>query len=166
MCSGMKFKTREHRETELACNDRFTQFLADEILPWYRLQTGLSPYAETTTLVGSSLGGLATCYSALKRPDLFGNVISQSCAVTWIKNRLMPEFEDSPKQKLRIVFDMGSLEYCHTAGQYSTEMLAPFRHLLDSMNYETLYREYNGGHDYPCWAASLSDGLAAFSTFS
>jgi len=153
----------EDREKELACNDQFLQFLAAEVLPWNRGQTGLSTYADATTLVGSSLGGLAACYLAIKRPDLFGKVVSQSCAVSWVENHLIPEFEARPKQDLRIYLDMGAQEYSHSAGRHSSEMLIPFPRLLDSKNHETVYREYNGGHDYQCWAASLSEGLSAFS---
>lgn len=100
----------EDRGKELAFNDRFTNFLAAEILPWHRQLTGFSPSPESTILAGSSLGGLAACYTALHRPDLFGCVLSQSCAVQWENSRIIREFNAKPKQKLRMYFDMGTLE--------------------------------------------------------
>jgi enterochelin esterase family protein len=154
----------EDRQSELACNDKFTSFLANEILPWYLQLTGYSTTPNKTTLVGSSLGGLAACYLALNRPDLFGNVLAQSCAVMWGNNRIIREFDTKERQEIRLYLDMGSQEYCHTAQQYSTEIMSQFLIVLDQKDYEYIYHEYNGGHDYLCWAASLSDGLKAIST--
>nr|WP_185907242.1 alpha/beta hydrolase-fold protein [Streptomyces sp. WAC04770] len=62
------------RMVEMACNPVLPAALDDELFPWLAARGQLPP-AERRVLVGFSYGGLATAYTALHRPDLFGAVL-------------------------------------------------------------------------------------------
>lgn len=61
-------------------------FLTEELLPWLHAKYRVQQEAKHTTIAGFSLGGLAACYAALQKPDIFGNVLSMSGSVHWKKD--------------------------------------------------------------------------------
>jgi enterochelin esterase-like enzyme len=71
------------RTQDLFCNDRFDEFVATELVPWARQQYGVNPTPGQSIVGGSSLGGLAAACTALRYPDVFGNVLSESGAFWW-----------------------------------------------------------------------------------
>ncbi len=156
------------REVELLHNPGFVEFLSAELVPWLQRRHGLTPYPPGTVVVGSSLGGLTAAFAALRRPDLFGNVLAQSGAFTWSRSggmlgspTLMEEFARVPREDVRFYLSAGSLE---TAVYPGTQMslLAGVRHLRDVLvakGYSVKYSEFTGGHDYSCWGGSLAEGL-------
>lgn len=92
----------------------YTQFVTDEVMPWvnktYRTLTG----PRNTALMGSSFGGVITCYMGMKRPDLFGKLAIMSPSV-WVDNRVLlkmvPAEENRPKKDRPLVWvDMGTRE--------------------------------------------------------
>ena len=66
------------RWRELSCNSAYADFLAEEIVPWARANYHATDRPEQTIIGGASLGGLAAAFVALKHPEVFGNVLSQS----------------------------------------------------------------------------------------
>lgn len=71
------------RNRELPCFSPFIEFVTDELIPWVREQFEVTSDREETFVCGSSYGGLAAVYAGLLRPDVFGNVISQSGSFYW-----------------------------------------------------------------------------------
>ncbi|SQC93013.1 Ferric enterobactin esterase [Cedecea neteri] len=65
----------ERREKELPPNPDFADFMAEELVPWLNHQ-GISTPARKTIVAGSSYGGLASAWVALRHPEVFGNVLS------------------------------------------------------------------------------------------
>lgn len=75
--------------------DQFEKFLIDEVMPYinkqYRTQLG----AQSTSIAGSSFGGIISYYLGMKRPDIFGKLgifspslwINNGEAFTWLKRR-------------------------------------------------------------------------------
>ncbi len=155
--------TWESRELELTCNEQFAEFLAHEIIPWAIQAFGVTDDPKKTTLAGSSYGGLAACFCALTFPDLFGNVVAQSCSAMWNGDYIIHRFESEPLKPIRIYLDIGRQEYVHSTREPCTRTLRQFRDVLATKKYDFVYNEFNGGHDYNCWAATLSMGLTAFS---
>lgn len=72
--------TSAERLADLANHARFVEFLADEVVSWARQRWKVTRDPHRTIVTGSSAGGLAAVYAAFERPDIFGNVISQSGA--------------------------------------------------------------------------------------
>ncbi|WP_158605613.1 enterochelin esterase domain-containing protein [Amycolatopsis panacis] len=68
------------RMVEMACNPVLPAALADELFPWLHAR-GLLPPVSQRVLAGFSYGGLATAYTVLHRPDLFGAALPISASL-------------------------------------------------------------------------------------
>lgn len=68
------------RNAELSCSADFTQFLAEEFVPWLRRKFRITEDPKLTVIGGSSNGGLGAAFAAFRHPEIFGNVLSQSGA--------------------------------------------------------------------------------------
>jgi enterochelin esterase family protein len=75
--------TQEVRNRELPCGAPFLEYLTDELLPWARTQYRITTDPARTIVAGQSHGGQAAAFAGLRRPDVFGNVISQSGSFWW-----------------------------------------------------------------------------------
>lgn len=160
------------RSEELPGNPKFQEFLGRELLPWVRARYRFTTDPKRSVVAGSSYGGLASAYTALTYPKVFGNVLSQSGSYWWwpgfrYQGRdvdplssdagwLTHEYASARKLPIRFYMDVGSLE--------GVLMLLPnrnFRDVLRAKGYDVTYREYAGAHDYIVWRSTLSDGLIA-----
>jgi enterochelin esterase-like enzyme len=166
------------RSRDLACHPPFIAFLVDELLPWARERYRFTSDPARTVVAGSSLGGLAATYAGLRRPDLFGNVLTQSGSFYWgpdtgqhywgsdygVEYEWLPrQFVAAPPLPLRFFMEVGLLESLPRGVNSPTMVLANrhFRDILVAKGYALRYAEFNGGHDYVCWQGSFADGLLA-----
>jgi enterochelin esterase-like enzyme len=157
------------RESELGNNPKFAEFLARELLPWLRREYGLSVPARRTVLAGSSLGGLAAAYAALRYPDRFGNVLAQSGAFAFPFPRadrsratLAGEFARSRRRPVRFYLEAGNLEWTGVPPGGDTSLLGSVRTMRDVLiarGYSVDYTEFDGGHDYACWRETFPRGV-------
>jgi enterochelin esterase family protein len=157
------------RNVELSCHLPFVDFLVQELLPWVHGKYNVTNDPRRTTAVGFSLGGLTAAYAAIQKPEVFGNVISQSGSFFW-KPADDPEFEwltrqiaAGPRTPARFYVEAGSLENGPKTGGPS--LLIANRHLRDVLTargYEVMYREYSGDHQSVNWRGTLADGLQFF----
>ncbi len=158
----------EVRNVELSCHPPFVDFLVDELLPWVRQRYHVTADPGRTTVGGFSLGGLTAAFAALRRPDVFGNVLSQSGSFWW-KPKDDPEPEwltrqlaVSPKVPVRFYVEVGVLE--NGPKNEGPSMLMVNRHLRDVLTakgYEVIYREFSGDHQSTSWRGTLADALQA-----
>jgi len=141
------------RARELPCNERFVEFLADELVPWARKLTDATGDPRRTVVAGKSYGGLASVFAGLRRPDVFGNVIAQSGSFWWA-----PPGED-PEWLLRQVDGGLPVRFCLDVGLQEGDWMIPqtkrLAAALTPYAEDVLYREYSGGHDLTCWLAEL-----------
>lgn len=155
------------RGRELPCNPKFGKFLRTELLPWTRRVLGRSFSAERTALVGFSYGGLCAMYWAMRYPNRFRRVLSQSGSFGWPRReaeepvRLAREILRRRRLPLRIYMDAGryegSAERENGAGQLGSN-----RHLRDVLlakGYPVKWQTYTGGHDTYCWRQTLVEAL-------
>jgi enterochelin esterase-like enzyme len=56
------------RFSELALNQTFSDFMANELTPWIRQRYHVTEKPEQTVIGGLSLGGMAAAYTALRHP--------------------------------------------------------------------------------------------------
>jgi enterochelin esterase family protein len=73
----------------------------------------------------------------------------------------MQDYAHAPKLRLRFYLDAGFHERSST-GKMPVSLLGSVRHLrdvLEAKGYPVAYAEFEGGHDYACWAGTLADGL-------
>ena len=159
----------DKRLADLLCSERFARFVAAELVPWARRHYRLAPDPARAIVGGQSAGGLAAAYSALRYPDVFGNVLSQSGSFWWHPSDddehewLARQFANTSRLPLRFYQEVGLLETHSTPGAGPTQLLAN-RHLRDVLRakgYPVTYGEFNGGHDFLGWRRTLADGLIA-----
>ncbi|HZD47360.1 MAG TPA: enterochelin esterase, partial [Silvibacterium sp.] len=167
------------RLKDLECNREFTDFLGRELTPWMHAHYNVTTDPRETIIGGSSLGGIAATYAALRYPEIFGNVLSQSGAFWWAPDHnpgpdaeastetgwLAKQFLASPKLPLRFYMDAGVFEGDFRGRGF--DILGPTRHMRDVLvakGYEVHYQQFVGGHDYLNWRGTLADGLLALSS--
>jgi enterochelin esterase-like enzyme len=147
----------ETRSRELSLHAPFVAFLVDELLPWAHDRLSFDDVPSQTVAAGSSLGGLAAAFCGLRRPDVFGLVLSQSGA---FQRGLPAEFAGVEKLPLRFSLDVGGLEttpFEHFASLYHANV--HLRDVLTAKGYDVELRVFPGGHDYFWWRETVADGL-------
>jgi enterochelin esterase family protein len=155
--------TPSSRVSEYPCHQGFPDFLADELLP----KLGLAP--GDAVVGGYSLGGLAACWAAYARPDVFGSVLALSASLWWGPEGepewLTRRLATAELTQLRFWIEVGSLEHAPLAETDGLTMLAVARRLRDTVRASghvlAGYRERPGGHDFVNWRRGLPEGLAA-----
>lgn len=162
--------TGAQRITELGNSARFVQSLAEELLPGLRQGWNVTSDPQRVIVSGFSVGGLAAAYVAYKRPDLFGNVLSQSGAF-WRGDEasnsppyewLAEQFRNSPKLPLRFYLEVGALETARAIGTGPTfiETNRRLRDVLKAKGYPIFYKEVPGArHENVHWKNEIADGL-------
>ncbi|MER7754562.1 enterochelin esterase [Kitasatospora sp. NPDC097643] len=149
------------RPTDLSCNPDFVDLLADRLLPWAAREFAATTDPAATVIAGQSAGGLTAAYAAFRRPERFGNALSQSGSFWWPDGTefdagsewLTRQFAGGERRAARFYVEVGLQEWM---------LLPQNRHLRDVLTargYDLAYREFNGGHDYACWRGGLADGL-------
>jgi enterochelin esterase-like enzyme len=114
--------TRLTRSIELSANETFVKAVANELVPWVRSNHRATNRASETIIAGFSLGGLNAAFSALRKPALFGNVLSQSGAFWWRppgdveSDWLAKQFAAEPRSNVKFYIDVGLLEAGSTDG--------------------------------------------------
>jgi enterochelin esterase-like enzyme len=162
------------RLQELGGAPAFVEFLTHELAPWARARAGATADPAQTVLAGASLGGFAAALAALRRPDVFGNVLAQSGGFGWRPEGerewgwLLREFEERPRVPVRFWLDVGRFETFPLLGPRPGDdgpgQLAANRRLRDVLRakgYAVRYAEFAGGHDVIWWRGTLADGLLA-----
>jgi enterochelin esterase-like enzyme len=158
--------TAGSRTFELPCSAEFANFLATEIAPFMRKNYNATEMAKSVAVGGSSLGGLAATFAALKHPEVFGNVLSQSGSFWWKPEDqsepewLTKQFVNSPKLNIRLFLEVGLMEDGATlTGPSMLDTNRRMRDVLVAKGYGVRYQEFNGGHEYLNWRGSFADGL-------
>ncbi|CUJ19249.1 Ferric enterobactin esterase [Achromobacter xylosoxidans] len=155
--------TAESRGVELPPNPDFAEFLARELMPWAARQ-GIAAPAARTVIGGSSYGGLASSYAALRHPEVFGNVLSQSGSYWWGQpggedQWLTRQYAAVRKLPIRFYLVAGRFETGRAGQPGIFETNRHLRDVLRAKGYVVTHQEVAGGHDYLSWRGTLSDGL-------
>ena len=163
------------RLADLANAPRMVTFLGHQLIPWVQGGWRVTRDPHRVIVTGSSAGGLAAAFVAFERPDLFGNVWSQSGAFwrgadasnqapwEWLTGRVAA----SPRRDVRFVLDVGELEDHATLGGTGPKFLEAsrrFHEALTARGYPVTYTEVpDGNHAPQWWRLRLAAGIAALS---
>jgi enterochelin esterase family protein len=153
---------RKDRMKELYLNPSFADLVARELVPWVRRRYHVTRSPREAVVGGLSLGGVAAAYTAMRHPEVFGGVLSQSGAFQYRHEDpegLIRRFTKGARLPIRFYLEAGLLEV-----NESPSLLHSNRHLrdvLEAKGYALTYSEFNGRHDAVCWRGSLSQGLIA-----
>lgn len=160
------------REQELTPNNAFSDYMANELMPWLADQHELSPPASNTIISGSSFGGLAAMHIAFQHPEKFGKVLSQSGSFWWSPKGSEPFTEDceenwfaqeikmQPRKEITIYLNAGLFER-QPASHDILKANQQLRCSLELKGYKVSYEELASGHDHFSWRTALSNGLIA-----
>jgi len=150
------------RIADLGNTAKMVTFLAGQLLPHIRTHWHVTADPHRVIVTGSSAGGLAATFVALSRPDLFGNVWSQSGAF-WrgAEASNAPPYEwltahaaATPRRDVTLVLDVGQGEDHATLGGTGPNFLAASRRMRDALSakgYRLTYTEVPGGQHAPQW---------------
>jgi enterochelin esterase-like enzyme len=149
------------RNSELPCNPRFASFLANELVPWTRRNYFATTSADQTVVAGSSYGGLASIYAALKFPEVFGNAIALSGSFFWkpqgdqASEWLVRLVRESPTQRQSFYLEVGLMESFSMEIKPNEDM----RDALRAKGHAVGYSEFDGGHSFLTWSNGMANGL-------
>lgn len=145
------------RSLEYSCAEGTLDFLFECVIPLAQDQIALIPPGGVPYgLIGAGLGGSMAVYSALRMPQVFGKVLSQS-GIFCLARR---EF---------VVMDLARhvppapVEFWLDAGRFdpSLECNRLMYEILKEKQYKVRYHEFSGGHNFTAWRDDLWHGLEA-----
>jgi enterochelin esterase family protein len=151
---------QQARMSEYFCSDATLAFLLEHLLPFASKHLNLLDIAKHPAsygVMGASMGGLMSLYTALRLPDIFGHVISESGAFFTDPRTVMLIdllVESLPVKPLKIWQDVGTIEWLLEGNRAMHERLT-------RKGYRVTYHEYNGGHNYTMWSDIVWRGLEA-----
>jgi glucoamylase len=151
----MVFIDYHDRNKEYWASNSYAKFLAEEVVPFVDAKYRTVPNRGGRAIIGTSLGGVTSIWTALKYPEVFGRVGGQSSSL-WIDNkRVINELEklDSSKVKLKFYLDAGTLE-----GVADSQQVAK---ILRVKGYDVTYIEGEAGHNWTAWRDRLADAFIA-----
>jgi enterochelin esterase family protein len=159
------------RIEDLGNRTLFANWVCDQLIPWMRARYQLSNDPRRTAALGSSAGGLAAAFIALRRPEVVANGVSLSGAF-WrnAEAKASPPWEwlteqvaTGQKRDVRLVLDVGERETIRTLGGQGPSILDANRRLRDALRrrgYDFTYREAPGGtHSPESWRERLPAAL-------
>lgn len=158
------------RIDDLSNHSKFASFIGRQLVPWVRKNWNVTRKPDRTIIAGFSNGGLGASYIALRRPDLFGNVYSQSGAF-WRGNEggsnppewLTSQYAAEKKKDIRFVLDVGEKETARVlggTGPVFIETNRRFRDALLAKGYSVDYTEIpDGVHSEVTWSARFPYAL-------
>lgn len=148
---------KHERGGEVASHARF---VVEELKPFIDTTYRTLPSMASTALGGSSLGGLATVWTGLRYPQVFGKLAAMSPSVWWADRAILKTVNDlSSKPAMRIWIDAGTAE--------SESVIPDARALRDALvsrgfvaGQDLSYMEAQGaGHDERAWGARVGPML-------
>ena len=146
--------TKELRDKELPLNFAFKDFVVKELVPYIRSKWNVTETPEKTIIGGMSYGGLAAGFCAFYHDSIFGNVLSQSGSfwrdtvieepsINWHRSDwLIKQFQTSYRKNVRFYLDWGLQE------PIILNSNRKFTRILDRLEYDYKYSEFNGWHDW------------------
>lgn len=165
--AGFIGTAKNRRLKELTYNKPLIQHLTLEVIPWIRTAYNASEDPQQTLIGGQCLGGTMAIHTALRRPDLIGNVLCQSAAIhcsPFSKNNshwLVKLLSTQAKLPLRFCLDVDINKNIHlpTWNACMLNSNRQLRDLLRARGYPLCYTEYSGSRDMLSWRNILSDSL-------
>jgi glucoamylase len=148
-----------NRFKEYQANDKFAQFMATELVPFVDARYRTRAVRDARALMGASLGGTISVWTALRHGDVFARVAGQSTAFQIDDERVvttLAALDETARtaRPLKFYFDVGLLEPIWKVNRRVRVMLA-------GKGYPVVYRESAAGHNWTTWRDQLADAFTA-----
>jgi enterochelin esterase family protein len=161
-------------EQGIAGADRYSDAIVQELLPMLRESYAITTNPADVVAGGFSNGGMSAALFALRHPEVFGNVLSQSGSFRGGRqnsnepNAISEIYINAPRAPIRFYIETGLYDNAPNADQPLYEMVLDetnlqgnrhFKDVLRAKGYDVTYREVGGAHEDVHWRAMLADGL-------
>ena len=129
--------------------------ITETIVPAITSRLGQDISAENTAIIGASMGGLATIYGAIQKPDFFRTALSFS--PHWViggdslARKMMSEFPEPGKHKLWMSRGTKGLDALYEGSQDLADTLIKSRGYKQNSNLVSRVLK-NGAHSNATWA--------------
>lgn len=147
----------ENPEFRPARGEAFLADLVDAVKPAIDARYRTRPAAASTTIVGSSMGGLMAHAALLRRPDVFGGALIFSPSY-WFSPAIAEETVRTPLQSNQVLV-------LYAGGAESETMLPKARAMFDALNVRSssvrvsFLEDPKGEHNEAAWRATLPTAL-------
>jgi len=145
------------RMREYAMDDKYAAFTARTVVGAVEQRFRCGGEPRDRALIGPSMGGLITVYTAIKHKDVFGNAGSQSGAFWKDEAKLLGAIQSVDGHGLRMFIEFGLFEGPHYLESNQRATAA-----LRSVGVDTRYRVYPSTHDWIAWRNRLQEILRFF----
>lgn len=129
--------------------DNYLDFLVNTLKIYVDLNYRTKTDRESTTIFGSSVGGLVSFYAVLKYPKVFGKagIFSPSF---WFSEEIYDLVHNTPKLDARLYFMAGD----HESNEMVSDMDRMIELVLNKMNKKKVHKKivHNGRHNETLWA--------------
>lgn len=148
-------RSNNRRMTELAMNEKYLNFLTDELLPALEKKYSVSREPASRAILGTSMGGLSAAYFAFTKPDLFGLAGIQSPAF-YLKPDIYKVCDNPEQPPVKTFLTTG------TINDVPQESINKMKALLDRNTCTYQLKEVNQGHSWGNWRDLIDDILIYF----
>ncbi len=144
------------RNQEYWLNDAYVTMLVQELVPAVDSTWRTLPDPKNRGIMGASLGGVVSLYAALKYPEVFRKVGSQSGALWIEQQRIITLYQQTDLPPLIIYLDWGTFE----EGQEAVHR--QFRTILVAAGHTVRTERHPEGHSWGNWRAHIDNILVTF----
>jgi enterochelin esterase-like enzyme len=141
------------RQREYRLNDEYRDFLCAEFVPMIDQRYRTAAERESRAVMGASLGGLISTYTALSQPQMFSKVGGQSSAFHYAENELNALLDKVHDVSLSFYLDVGTYEPRFIPANQR------FVARLQQKGWPCRYQEVAGAHNWTTWRSHLKDLL-------
>ncbi|MFH2102271.1 MAG: alpha/beta hydrolase-fold protein [Chloroflexota bacterium] len=145
------------RMVEYACSETTLAFIVAGVIPLASREMNIldiEKHPGAYGLLGASMGGLISVYTALRLPQIFGRALSQAGAFTlWEHETIaMQMVRHMPRPPVKLWLDCGRMDFLRDS---NLSMQA----LLRESGYDMIYFENGGAHNFTTWRDCVWRGL-------
>jgi enterochelin esterase-like enzyme len=167
-CLFISNNDAEARHHDLTCSDPFSDYVANDALPWAVRKAGLHTRSGHL-IAGLSLSGLQSTYMTLGYPGTFSYALSQSGSFWWEDEWLVKHLREFIPSKGKFWLSVGSEEKGAGMVHAPTDLcqnvdqivgVANMVEALRSHGHAVHHHEFEGGHSTHCWKDELPGALA------
>ncbi len=155
----------------VAHSTAYAQLMADKMIPFIEENFAISTSPDKRGIMGASASGHGAMVTALRHPDVFGNVASQgggaggNLGLNKLVNEALDSYltkkDKSPLRKLYTEVGTYDLEFPDQKASF-IEGARQFRDRLKENNIEHVYQEVYRGHTGASWDQRLDEILILF----
>jgi enterochelin esterase family protein len=150
-------RSNNRRMQELAMNEKYLQFITDELIPVVERNYSISKDPAHRAVLGNSMGGLSAAYFAFTKPNVFGLAGIQS-PTFWFKPEIYTLCDNPENPPVKMFMTTGLI---NDAEEGTRKMKA----ILDKNTCAYQYKEVNQGQSWGNSRDLIDDILVYFFPF-